>query len=126
MGSPGVVVGDEPVDYNLMENNTFAAFGDLDASPTKAWIIEHRNEPENRIYYDFAFDKRPYEELYDLRNDPDYMTNVAEHPDYQEVKEKLSKELMDTLVKEKDPRVVEDPVRFEHPPYTNTHVWQND
>jgi len=125
MGSPGVVTEDGPVDWDLMENNTFAAFGDLDASPTKAWIIEHRNDPENRIFYDYAFDKRPYEELYDLRTDPDYMTNVAEHPDYESIKEKLSKELMDTLVGENDPRVVEDPVRFEHPPYTNDHVWQN-
>jgi uncharacterized sulfatase len=126
MGSPGVVAEEGPVDLDLMENNTFAAFGDLDASPTKAWIIEHRNEPENRIYFNYAFDKRPYEELYDLRNDPDYMTNVAEHPDYEKTKEKLSKDLMDTLVAENDPRVVEDPVRFERPPYTNTHVWQKD
>lgn len=121
MGSPGQVTDEVTPDLDLLENNTFAGFGDLDASPTKAWVIQHRNEPENRIYYDYAFDKRPYEELYDLRTDPDYMTNVAEHPDYESIREKLSKRLMDTLVTEKDPRVVEDPVRFEHPPFTEGH-----
>jgi N-sulfoglucosamine sulfohydrolase len=119
MGSPGGVTETGMPSMDELENNTFAAFGDLDASPTKAWVVQHRNEPENRIYYDYAFAKRPLEELYDLRVDPDYLTNVAEKSAYQAIKAKLSQELMDTLITEKDPRVVEDPVRFEHPPYTD-------
>ncbi|MGI9469206.1 MAG: sulfatase family protein, partial [Rubripirellula sp.] len=31
-------------DYETLRENTFAAFGDLDASPTKAWVITHRDE----------------------------------------------------------------------------------
>jgi hypothetical protein len=120
MGSPGQVTETVTPDLDLLENNTLAAFGDLDASPTKAWVIEHRNEPENRIYYDYAFAKRPEEELFDLRTDPDYMTNVADDPDYAAIKMNLSRDLMGTLVTENDPRVIEDPIRFEHPPYTNS------
>lgn len=32
--------------YAKLEQNTFVAFADLDASPTKAWIVTHRNDPE--------------------------------------------------------------------------------
>lgn len=124
MGTPGGVMENEIPEAHALENNTFIAFGDLDASPTKRWVIEHRNEEENRIYYDYAFAKRPAEELYDLRKDPEYMTNVAEETDYQEAKLKLSRELMNTLVTEGDPRVVEDPVRFENSPYTDPFVYR--
>lgn len=33
----------------------------------------------------FFADRKPEEELYDLENDPDELTNLADHPDYQEV-----------------------------------------
>ncbi|MBC9888394.1 MAG: sulfatase-like hydrolase/transferase [Opitutae bacterium] len=118
MGTPGVVLDNEFSELKALEENTFIGFGDLDGSPTKRWVIEHRKEPENRPFYDYAVAKRPEEELYDLRKDPDYLTNVADEKEYLEIKGKLSQELMDTLVAENDPRVVENPVRFERPPYT--------
>lgn len=119
MGHPGEVTDTHTPETDKLENNTFIAFGDLDASPTKAWVIEHRNEPGNQLYYDYAFGKRPEEELYDLKKDPDYMINVATVEEYQEAKLRLSRELMNTLVSQNDPRVTEDPVRFEHAPYTD-------
>lgn len=122
MGTPGVVLDDSFSDLNALEQNTFIGFGDLDGSPTKRWVIEHRKEPENRRFYDYALAKRPEEELYDLRKDPDYLTNVADQKDYAEIKLKLRQELMDTLVAENDPRVVENPVRFERPPYTGPFI----
>jgi len=124
MGSPGEMTDTHTPEWDKLVGNTFITFGDLDASPTKAWVIEHRNEPENRIYYDYAFGKRPAEELFDLRTDSDYMNNVAEEADYQAIKRELSKELMNTLISEKDPRVTEDPVRYEHTPFTDSHIWQ--
>ena len=42
-------------EYNQLVNNTFGAFGDLDASPTKAYIIEHRSESGMPRFFDFAF-----------------------------------------------------------------------
>ena len=50
-----------------LEKNTFIAYPDMDASPTKAWLILHGNDPQWKSYFDRAFGKRPAEELYDLR-----------------------------------------------------------
>jgi len=46
------------------------AYGGCDGSPTKTFVIEHRDHPEYGRYYDLAFAKRPAEELYDLVKDP--------------------------------------------------------
>ncbi len=63
---PGLDGPDEPLPtYEQLRENTFAAFGDMDASPTKAWIFTHRNDPGMDRYFDFAFGRRPAEELYD-------------------------------------------------------------
>ena len=98
--------------------NTFAAFGDFDASPTKAFLAEARNRPEMKAYVDFAFGRRPAEELYDLSSDPHQMINVASSAEFQKVREELSDQLFEELRTTRDPRVSEGKQRFEHPPYT--------
>lgn len=100
-----------------LENNTFAAFGDLDASPTKAWMIKNRHEPAWQKHYELGFGKRPAEELYDLHKDPDYMSNVSDDPAYKTIKTQLSNRLMDTLKETGDPRVTGDGKTFERMPY---------
>ncbi|MEQ8787849.1 MAG: sulfatase-like hydrolase/transferase [Pirellulaceae bacterium] len=102
--------------YEELKEKTFGAFGDLDASPTKAWIIEHRDDPGMAKYFDFAFGRRPGEELYDLRSDPHQMRNVAEDPVYADAKAKLSSRLMKVLRETGDPRLNDD--AFDRPPYT--------
>jgi uncharacterized sulfatase len=118
MGSPGGVTETSEPDQNELENTTRAAFADMDASPTKAWIIQHRNDPQWKWYYDIAFGKRPSEELYDRKNDPDMVNNLAGDPRYNGIKKKLSERLMKELTRAGDPRVTEKPPRFEIPPFT--------
>ncbi|MDI1311873.1 MAG: sulfatase, partial [Prosthecobacter sp.] len=101
-----------------LENDTYAAFPDMDSSPAKAWLIEHRNDSQYKWYFDYAFAKRPEEELYDISKDPDSTINVANEPAYANVKTKMAAELQEKLKAVGDPRVVADPVPFEHPPYT--------
>ena len=109
---------DQPMpDLGQIDRSTFAAFGDLDASPTKTWIIEHRADEGMDVYMDYAFGRRPAEELYDLSQDADEILNVADDPAYADVKAELSERLMSVLRETGDPRVVEDPVRYELPPY---------
>jgi uncharacterized sulfatase len=103
--------------FDKLANNTFAAFGDMDASPTKAWIIKHRDDPQWRPYFQIAFGKRPAEELYDLAKDPHQVNNVAEDPNYQTQRRQLRERLLNILRQNGDPRVTEDPPRFEKPPY---------
>jgi uncharacterized sulfatase len=103
--------------FEELESNTHVAYTDLDASPTKAWMIHHRGEENVRKIFELGFGKRPREELFDLRVDPDHMKNVAADPGYSEVKEELAAKLMRVLREQDDPRVVETPCRYEHVPY---------
>ncbi len=115
MGTPNLD-GKEPT-FDALENNTFVAFADLDASPTKAWMVANRKDPEWQMHWRLGFEKRPAEELYDLRKDPDYLTNVADDPAYAETRQALAKRLMDILKATNDPRVHGDGLTFERPPF---------
>jgi arylsulfatase A-like enzyme len=119
MGDPKEVTEDSTPSADQLENNTFAAFGDLDASPTKAWLIEQRNNPDWKWHYDYAFGKRPPEELYDLRKDPDQIKNLAEEADYAQVRSELQAKLMAVLEGAGDPRVTGDGMTFERSPFTD-------
>jgi uncharacterized sulfatase len=88
-----------------LRENTFAGFCDVDAGPSKAWIMLHHEEPALAPYYDRAFGKRPARELYDLRNDPFEMTNIAEDPAHAGTVKDLDARLMAELVATGDPRV---------------------
>ncbi len=86
-------------------------FGDVDAHmlhypvPTKLFMLANRDNPEFARFFRLAFDKRPAEELYDLRNDPDQLVNLAQDERYREVKGSLSEQLTAYLEKTQDPRV---------------------
>lgn len=123
MGDPQTVTDTEMPSMEQLTNNTFIAFGDLDASPTKAYQINNRHT-EPRLY-DLGYGKRPAEELYDLRNDPDQICNVAYWSRYQSVKEKLHDQLMAELNKLGDPRVVGEGEHFEKPPYAGEPLGAN-
>jgi arylsulfatase A-like enzyme len=117
MGDPKIVTKNATIDYDKMAKNTVTAFADFDASPTKAWIVEHRNEEKNKVYYDFAFGKRPKEELYDLKDDPFQVVNIANNPKYKDIQLKMNQQLLSELERTKDPRVLGDGQTFEKPPY---------
>lgn len=119
MGAPGEVTADSAPSAQRLESETRAAFADIDAGPTKAWLIAHRHDPQWKWHYDFAFGKRPAEELYDLRKDPGQTRNVAADPAYAAPKSDLAAQLMKTLAENTDPRASGGEVRFEQPPYTD-------
>ncbi len=77
--------------------------GDVDACPTKAFLLENENTMPK--FFDLNFGKRPAEELYDVKNDPGQINNLAADPSYAKVKKKLAAELLDYLEKTNDPRV---------------------
>ena len=105
-------------DYNTLAYDTMnSPFKDMDASPTKAWLITHKDEHDVEPLYQLAFGKRPKEELYDLKNDPDYMFNIANDPKYSDIKRRLEEKLFNVLKKHDDPRILEEPCKFEFEPY---------
>lgn len=107
----------EAPSFKDLSRNTMVAYADLDASPTKAWMIHHRAEEDVQVAFQLGFGKRPEEELYDLRIDPHYMNDVAGDPAYSDTVAELSAKLMDVLRENEDPRLVESPCRFEHTPF---------
>ena len=56
-------------------------------------MIEHRNEIDVTPFYLSAFQKRHEEELYDLKNDPAQLINVAYYPEYSSIKATLKSEM---------------------------------
>jgi N-sulfoglucosamine sulfohydrolase len=93
------------------------AYGDIDDSPTKTYLIEHRDDPGVKQLFDLAVAKRPAEELYDLRKDPNQLNNVADNPSYSKVKEELAAQLMAELKATGDPRALGTGDVFDSYPY---------
>ena len=120
MGSPKFTSQSDMPSITALEHNTFVAFADMDASPTKAWMVHQFGEEDWEWHYNYAFGKRPAEELYDLRSDPDETRNVADDPAYAATETALGARLIKILTEAKDPRVIADPVPFEHPPFTSS------
>ncbi len=86
-------------------------YGDVDAHmlhypcPTKLYLLAHKDEPEIKPLFDLAFAKRPAEELYDLRRDPDQLNNVAGREAYAGKKTEMRNALNEYLRKTDDPRI---------------------
>ena len=119
MGSPGAVTPTFTPESSELEKNTGITFADMDASPTKAWLVQHRFDQKWQWYYELAFGKRPAEDLYDVKKDPDMINNLAGKIEFAPVKKKLLQRMMRELIRAQDPRVVENPPRFEMSPFTN-------
>lgn len=116
LGDPYGLSDPEPPTYQQIQNNTRITHPDEDAGPTKAWLITHRDDPQWKPFYEKAYGKRPGQELYDLKNDPHQMNNVASNPDYESIRKQLYDRLMLELVSTGDPRVIDDGSFYETPP----------
>jgi arylsulfatase A-like enzyme len=75
-------------------------FGDVDDSPTKQMLMKDRPEP----YFDLCFGKRPAEELYILKDDPDQVSNVATRVEFAGAKKELAGKVDEWMKKTDDPR----------------------
>jgi N-sulfoglucosamine sulfohydrolase len=77
---------------------------DIDAAPTKDIMLEHqRRYPDLFIR---SFGKHPEKELFNLQQDPGCLKNLAGHDDYRHIANDLHQDLMQTLKKHRDPRVL--------------------
>ena len=96
-----------------------AWYADTDGGPTKHYMIDYHNrDSTHHALFELAFAKRPGEELYDLRKDPDQLRNVAADPAYTAVKRQLWNDLLGTLQTTGDPRVRGAGDMFDLQPYT--------
>ena len=92
--------------------------GDCDNGPTKSYMVDNKDvDQKHRELYELAFGKRPAEELYDCRKDPEQLVNLAGDPAYSGIKEELSAQLMDQLMATGDPRATGGGDEFDVVPY---------
>jgi uncharacterized sulfatase len=83
-----------------------AKFGyyDIDACPSKTFLVENRSHERWGAFLDLAVAKRPAEELYDITIDPGNVVNLCENPGYDKIVAKFRKELDEYLERTGDPR----------------------
>jgi len=121
MGSPKFTGTADMPSIQTLEKNTHISFADMDASPTKAWMIHQFGVSSWLWYYNYAFDKRPAEELYKIAQDPDETKNLSSDPKYAGPLKELREKLIKILTDAKDPRVTSKVIPFEHPPFVGTY-----
>jgi arylsulfatase A-like enzyme len=76
-------------------------FGNCDPSPTKEVL-----KALGGYYYDLSFGKRPADELYDLRRDPEGVVNLANDITYGKTLGELRDRMMAMLREDQDPRAL--------------------
>jgi uncharacterized sulfatase len=111
-GDPGT----EPSTYEQIAASTFRTYADIDAGPSKAWIVTHGEEAAVKPFLERSAGKRPARELYDLKRDPHQLKNVAEDPRYAAVVKRLDARLTSELRATGDPRVTGDGDVFDRYP----------
>lgn len=116
MGDPYLLDSSATPSVEDLENETRVTLPDEDSGPTKAWLVGVRNTPEWKDHYEWVYGKRPKYELYDLRKDPNEITNIADDSSYAAVKKDLERELLAELTATGDPRMIDDGKFFETPP----------
>ncbi len=92
-------------------------FGEVDSSPTKSFMMEHRNQHGVARLAELAFGMRPSEELYDLAVDPDQLHNLAGKPEMEEIQMRLRGQLFGHLKETLDPRIVGGKADWDYYPY---------
>lgn len=95
--------------YGIDENGKHIsewAFTDIDAAPSKSFIVENHDNEKYSFYFDLATAKRPEFELYNIQNDPGCLKNLSGESSVKAMEEELKKALFDELEKSEDPRVV--------------------
>ncbi len=92
-------------------------FTDCDNGPAKFFIINNRDTEEYEKFFTSCFEKRPVHELYDVKNDPFQLNNLAADDNYDRVLTSLRNKLIDYLRNTEDPRFTNIIPRFDYYPY---------
>ena len=85
--------------------NPETGYLNCDGSPTKTEILNDRRTNGSSILWNQSFGKRPKEELYNIKNDPDCVHNLADQSEWQDKKKKLKEQLFNELKAQGDPRM---------------------
>jgi N-sulfoglucosamine sulfohydrolase len=85
--------------------NPETGYLNCDGSPTKTVLLNRRLNPQTFDFWNWSFGKRPSEELYNLKDDPECMRNLATTPEYADLKNSLQLQMIRELTEQDDPRM---------------------
>lgn len=102
--------------------NPETGYMNCDGSPTKTLILNDRRANRTSIYWDLSFGKRPGEELYYIKNDPECVVNLAQDSKYSEVKKQLIQQMTNELKTQADPRMLGNSQIFDTYEFANPNV----
>jgi uncharacterized sulfatase len=80
-------------------------YHDIDEAPTLSFLVAHHADPKIGRFLHLAVDKRPAEELYDIRKDRGCLNNLAQSSEHAAVKKQLAAALERYLTQTDDPRM---------------------
>lgn len=95
--------------YGIDENgkhNSEWAFTDIDASPSKSFLVENCENEKYSRFFDLATAKRPEFELYQVKNDPGCLNNLSGISAFSDIEKEMKTALFEELKLSGDPRVV--------------------
>lgn len=100
--------------------NPETGYRNVDDSPTKTFLISSFDE-----HYRLSFGKRPAEELYDIKNDPECLKNLVGNVQYAAAKRELQERMNNMLREDGDPRALGRSEFFDTIQYTGPrkHSW---
>lgn len=104
-------------------------YGEIDTSPTKTFMMENRSKHGVAHLAELSFGMRSAEELYDLKNDPEQLSNLSGKSRYNAIQNTLRRKLFNHLSETQDPRVVGGKVDWDYYPYNgkiSTDGWKVD
>lgn len=81
-------------------------YADIDAAPSKDWMMAYRGEDGVRRQFEQGFGKRPEEQLFDVVKDPGCMKNLAGEKAHEGVRKRMRAELEKALTAQRDPRML--------------------
>ncbi|HXI00389.1 MAG TPA: sulfatase [Sphingobacteriaceae bacterium] len=90
----------------LQPGKMYGAFHDIDASPTLDFIIEKNSVRNIAPFFNWAVEKRPAEELFNVKKDPGCLNNLAQQPKFLTIKTGIKTKLENYLLATKDPRML--------------------
>jgi arylsulfatase A-like enzyme len=85
--------------------NPETGYLNCDGSPTKTEILQRRRDGRETHSWSLAFGRRPAEELYDLRQDPFCLTNLAADRQHRARMQRLRRQMERELRAQQDPRM---------------------
>jgi N-sulfoglucosamine sulfohydrolase len=97
--------------------NPETGYLNCDGSPTKTYILDTRRKKGIMEYWQLNFGKREAEELYNIKDDPFCMKNLAQDQNFAALKSNMETEMTLKLKEQSDPRIFGNGDIFDNYPY---------